>query len=138
MKENGSKFNPKSIGEKSEGMVLAKFLQIGWIVLIPFGDNQRYDFVIDRGFGFERVQVKTGRYSKGSLEFKVCSSQVHRNKGTSHYRGQCDLFSVYEPKLNKFYLISVNECGINSVKLRIDQTKSINQSKIKWAKDYEI
>lgn len=39
--------NSKSIGERSEAMALAHFLQLGWVVLLPFGDNQRYDLVID-------------------------------------------------------------------------------------------
>ena len=36
--------NSKAVGEKSEAVVLANFLLKGWVVLQPFGDNQRYDF----------------------------------------------------------------------------------------------
>jgi PD-(D/E)XK endonuclease len=35
--------NPKMIGEISEAQVLAAFLQAGEVVLLPSGDNQRYD-----------------------------------------------------------------------------------------------
>ena len=131
--------NTKSIGEISEGVILAKFLQLGWIVLIPFGDNQRYDLVIDRGDGFERVQVKTGRFEKGAVLFPVCSSSNHRENGNrKHYRGQADLFGVYCKHTNDIYLIKVEDTGNSLCSLRIDPPKNNQDKLIKWAKDYKI
>lgn len=37
----------KSIGEITEAVVLAEFLKAGFPVLLPFGDNQRYDAVVE-------------------------------------------------------------------------------------------
>lgn len=131
--------NTKNIGEKSEGMCLAKFLQNGWVVLMPFGDNQRYDFVIDRGIGFERVQIKTGRIANGSIVFPTSSSTYHRSGGgRSGYRGQADLFGVYCPDNGQIYLVAVNDVGMRCVSLRVDASKN-NQSKcIRWAKEFQI
>ena len=48
-------------------------------MLIPFGDNQRYDLVVEREGNFVRVQCKTGRVRKeGQILFNTCSSYVHR------------------------------------------------------------
>lgn len=53
--------NSKSVGEITEGIVLAKMLRLGYVALIPFGNNQRYDLVVDKGDGaFIRGQCKTG------------------------------------------------------------------------------
>lgn len=131
--------NTKSVGEKSEGMVLARFLQKGWVVLTPFGDNQRYDLVIDRGNGFERVQVKTGSIENGCVIFNACSSTAHRkNGGRRDYRGQADFFASYCPTNEKIYLIGVSKVGRKQVSLRIDPPKNKQTHSIMWAKDFEI
>lgn len=130
--------NTKDIGEKSEGLILAKFLTLGWVVLMPFGDNQRYDFVIDRGCGFERIQVKTARLINGAIEFRTCSSQNHRGRGTFNYKGQCDYFAAYCTDNKKMYMIKVNDCGDTGVKLRIEPPKNNQKEKIRLACEFEI
>lgn len=46
--------NTKAIGEISEAVILAEFLRAGFPVLFPFGDNQRYDMVVEANGGFLR------------------------------------------------------------------------------------
>jgi len=48
--------------------------EAGFAVLVPFGENTRYDLVIDDGERLARVQCKTGRLRSGAIVFKVCSS----------------------------------------------------------------
>ena len=72
----GPKQNNKTIGEHSEAILIAKLLEVGYGVLTPFGDNRRYDLVIEDADGnFHRVQCKTGRVAKDgaymSLELQV-------------------------------------------------------------------
>jgi PD-(D/E)XK endonuclease len=130
--------NSKEIGERTEGMLLAKFLQKGWVVLIPFGDNQRYDFVIDRGHGFERIQAKTGRLVGETIQFNACSSQCHRQKGSRDYKGQCEYFAVYVPQLDKCFIIHVDLCGKRQVVLRLSTAKNGQQKLVRWASEFEI
>ena len=49
----------KAIGDVSEAMILTEFLKAGFPVLVPFGDNRRYDLVVEVGGHFLRVQCKT-------------------------------------------------------------------------------
>jgi hypothetical protein len=43
------KNNTKEVGERSEAQIIAKLLRDGKnVVLLPFGDNQRYDLVLER------------------------------------------------------------------------------------------
>lgn len=130
--------NSKDIGERTEGMLLAKFLQKGWVVLLPFGDNQRYDFVIDRGNGFERIQAKTGRIRAGAIIFNSASSQHHRGNGKRDYRGQCEYFAAYVPAIEKCYMIHVDMCGRSTVSLRLEPSKNYQEKNIRIAIDYEI
>ncbi len=51
--------NTKQIGEITEACILAILLKAGYVVLTPFGDNQRYDLVIERDGVFQRVQCKS-------------------------------------------------------------------------------
>lgn len=128
--------NSKSIGEKSEAMALSRFLQLGWIVLSPFGDNQRYDFVIDRGLGFEKIQVKTARLKNGYVKFPSCSSYAHRGGSAKGYKGECDYFAAFCPDNHIIYFIKVNECGERGVILRITPPKNNQKSKVRYAFDY--
>ena len=127
--------NPKSIGEKAEAMVLARFILQGWIVLMPFGDNQRYDFVIDRGKGFEKVQVKNGRLRNGSIRFEARSSSGYRGSGRNSYQGQIDLFAIYCPETSKVYLRPIGQLKRGGC-LRVEISKNGNKKFL--AKDFEI
>jgi len=57
--------NTKSIGEISEAIVMAEFLKAGFPILLPFGDNRRYDMVVDVSGSFLRVQCKTASVHRG-------------------------------------------------------------------------
>jgi PD-(D/E)XK endonuclease len=81
--------NAKRRGEAAEAAFLARASNLGFSVAKPWGDSDRYDFLIDSGQGFLRVQVKsttclvgraynvmlghtvTGTYSKANIDFVV-------------------------------------------------------------------
>jgi len=51
---------PKRVGEMIEAAFLAKVCKLRIPVCKPWGDSERYDFVVDWGKGFWSVQVKGG------------------------------------------------------------------------------
>ena len=131
--------NPKSVGERSEGMVLAALLRSGRVVLQPFGDNQRYDLVIDEGGGrFVRLQCKTAQLTKGVLRFNTCSSQTHKATGKRDYRGDIEAFAVYSPVLDKVYIVPVGEVGTGTGFLRLQAPKNNQTKGIRLAAQYEL
>src|SRR5580692_8541807 len=130
--------NPKSIGERSEGMVLAALLRAHKVVLQPFGDNQRYDLVVDDNGTFSRVQCKTARLKGGVLVFDTCSSQTHRGRGKQGYKGQIELFAVYSPDLDKTYLVPVDVVGDRGAMLRISPAKNGQTKGVRFAADFEL
>jgi hypothetical protein len=130
--------NTKSIGERSEAIVMAEFLKAGYVVLMPFGDNQRYDLVIDIDGKFLRVQCKTARLIKAGavLNFPAYSSSVHRSGGTKKgYRDQADLFAVYSPDTGQVYILPVAEVGESDVALRLTPPRHRYPS-VRYADNY--
>jgi PD-(D/E)XK nuclease superfamily protein len=62
MGQFGPMQNNKTTGEQSEAIIMAKFLEVGYGLLMPFGDNRRYDLVIEDTDGiFYRIQCKAAR-----------------------------------------------------------------------------
>jgi PD-(D/E)XK endonuclease len=136
--------HPKAIGDASTAMVLARLVQAGKLVLLPFSENQRYDLLIEEPDQFVRVQCKTGRLRNGSIVFNTCSVDYHHpDKGGAsdyrhHYRGQADLFGVYCPDLDSVYLVPVDSVGKRACSLRVDMPRNNQVKKVRWAKIYEI
>lgn len=133
--------NSKSKGDCTEAMVLAALIKQGKVVLLPFGDNQRYDMAIDNLDGtFTRVQCKTARLSTdgSTFAFKACSTYAHRGRTSKSYRGQADVFGVYCPTLDKVYLVPVGNCGEALVTLRVGGTRNGQVKGVRLAKDFEL
>jgi hypothetical protein len=127
---------PKAVGERSEGQVLAAFLKAGLVVCQPFGDNQRYDMVIDDNGHFIRVQCKTGLMTNGAIRFKCCSSNW--NSGARRgYRGEADVFAVYVPDLDKVYIVPVDQVSLDAM-LRLEPSKNGQKKGVRMAVDYEF
>jgi len=129
-------------GEISESAIITRFLQLGYVVLTPYGGNQRYDLVIEDAEGqFWRMQCKTAWMDEDGavLRFNTAISNVTgKNRQPRNYRGQCDYFAVYKEELNKVYLIPVDQVGISQGCLRLAPTKRNQDRQVRWAKDYEL
>ena len=128
--------NSKAIGEVSEAVILGHLAKLGNNVLIPFGNNQRYDLVIEKDGKFIRGQCKTARIRLGCAIFQCSSTNGFTGKKTS-YHGQVEVFWVYCPENGKIYQVPVSETKSTQTNLRIDQPKGMRKA-IKWARDYEI
>ena len=128
-----------SIGNHSQGQVLAALMRKSKTVLIPFGDAGKYDLVFEDSNGFQRVQIKTGLYKDGAVQFRTYT--VKRRNGVvinENYGDEIDYFGVYCPQLNKTYLVPMKEISTikGAASLRVDPTNQINR--IRYAKEYEI
>lgn len=133
--------NSKTVGELTELVIMTELTRRGKTVLVPWGDNQRYDLAVDEGEGrVTRIQCKTGRLkqSKGVIVFATCSSYAHRGKGKKSYRGEADEFYVYCPDNGKIYVVPVMEASRREMWLRVEPTKNGQAQNVRWAKDYEL
>ena len=130
--------NTKDVGEITEAQVLAAMVRIGKAVLVPFGDNKRYDLVIEENGEFERIQCKTGRLKNGCIDFSTCSMIGRKLVKRKSYHGEVESFGVYCPENGKVYIVPIDKVGVKSFRLRVSHTKNNNEKNINWAKDYEV
>jgi hypothetical protein len=125
-------------GVATEAAVIARLTRRGIPVSIPFGDNERYDAIVETPDGRPlRIQIKTANYSDGVVDISGKSqhtnSQGHKYK---RYRGDIDYFLGYSSDLDKMYLLP--EGAIKSrVSLRVDEPKQ-SHGTINWAETYEF
>jgi hypothetical protein len=129
----------KATGDVTEAMVLTEFLKAGFPVLVPFGDNRRYDLVVEVGGHFLRVQCKTAslcgwKGDRACLRFKARSG-VHESRP---YRGEADLFGAYSQHTGQVYVVAVDEVPETDVWLRLTPAKNNNQYGIRLAKDHTL
>ncbi len=133
--------NPKAVGERSEAIILAALIQQGYVVSIPFGDNQRYDLLVDDGERILRVQCKTAYLCRGTIRFDCCNNRYMNEQGNAQrkrsYKGEVDVFFVYSPDTKRVYRIDIQETGSTVMSLRVDPLKK-SHCLTKWAKDFEF
>jgi hypothetical protein len=141
------KQHPKAVGQQSEAAIIARLLEVGYNVLVPYlGENLRYDLMIeDADEKLWRVQCKTGKLhtSKEFIEFNASSSYYHHLKegttwGRKSYHGQIDYFAVYCPDIQGAYFVPVDHVPGTEGRLRLLPTRNKQEKNIRWAKDYEL
>lgn len=133
--------NPKAVGEFTQAIVIAALLKRGVPVSVPYGDNQRYDLIIEVNSKLLKVQVKTARLIKdgAAVAFAVCSSHHHTKQGGSFdYHGDVDCFISYCSALHKVYLVPITEVGVKACSLRLIPSKNGQSSGIRLASDYHL
>jgi hypothetical protein len=91
---------PKQRGEWAELVFMARAAEHGLIVAKPWGESSHYDFAVERGQGFLRVQVKS-TMSKQKNSY-VCSLSGNRVFYTPEH---IDFLAVYIIPLDLWYLI---------------------------------
>ena len=129
----------KRVGNITELEVELAFAKFGYPVLVPFGDCERYDLVVDHNGRFYRIQVKTSHEGNrsGSFSFECRSSHRRDGKYVQHQYDESEIDYFATMYGGKCYLVPVNECGVGKT-LRLEETKSGMQANISWAKDYEL
>ena len=134
--------HPKDIGDRTVLAVMLALQATGHDVLVPFGENTRYDLVIDDGAKMARVQCKTGRLRKGAVLWSMCSNYGHqKNPRVVHrdYQGEVDYFGVFCPETQGVYLIPISDVPMRRQgSLRVTPSRNNQQKFIRGARQYEI
>lgn len=105
-------------------MILARLLNYGYSVSVPWGDNQKYDLLVDDGGKFIRVQCKTAWISGEGLRFNATSHTTLKGKPVSvGYLEQADVFMIYSPEKALVYTMSVTDVGKDHGFLRLTPSR---------------
>ena len=78
--------HPKTKGDRSTLAIMYGLREMGHSLLVPFGENTRYDLVVDDGSHLWRVQCKTGRVRDEMANSATCDSPL-RTKSRVYPRG---------------------------------------------------
>ena len=115
------------------------FTELGFLILSPSSEDSRYDFVVDIGNKFLRIQCKTcsPNDNETAITFSCRStrSTTQENISRRYTKDEIDYFYTYYN--NKSYLIPVEECSTVKT-LRFISSSSNQKDKISFASDYEI
>lgn len=125
-------------GDLTEAIVIAELKERNIPVSKPFGDNERYDLLVEDQDGrLHRIQVKTGRYTNGSVVFDGTSQRTNSSGSVYEtYAGDVDSFIVYCGRFESLYLVDADRVN-TGMHLRVDEAK-IDHPAINWARDFEF
>lgn len=133
-------FSQKRKGILTEERLKLWFLEHGYSVSVPIGDDDKYDFIVDFNGRLLKLQSKTSNLTRspGCLNF-ACAS-IHSNSNGSTRRkynsNEIDYFVTLHPETKQVYMVSVSECG-NEFNLRLIPPKNGKWSNAHKAIDYE-
>ena len=134
--------HPKAIGDRTTLAAMQALQATGYAVSVPFGENVRYDLVIDDGERLRRVQCKTGRLRDGAIRFATCSCYGHHSRPSQSrrdYFGQVDCFAVHCPETSGVYLIPIEDVSVRvQAALRVEPSRNGQRRRIRQAATYEI
>ena len=129
------KVNKKVKGDIAELAIAKRLIELGYNVLFPYGENQRYDVVAEKGSRFIRVQVKYCTPKNGVLEINCRSSN---NWSVLHYTAkEIDILAAYNPINGETYFIPSSEINYSSFKVRTVPTKNNQILKINFAENFK-
>ena len=130
----------KQKGNLTELQCLAGFVEQGYNVSIPYGEDSKYDFIADIDGKLIRVQVKTSSLKKGTegaIAFS-CRSTHKNTQGVSNVRYSSEDVDYFATSWeNKIYLIPIQECSTEKT-LRFELPKNGQITNICFAEDYEL
>ncbi|WP_137286697.1 group I intron-associated PD-(D/E)XK endonuclease [Halorussus salinisoli] len=125
-------------GQQSEAAVIFELVRQGLTVLEPFGDNERYDVVVEETGKFYRVQIKTGRLENGRVQFGVRSSgTLTRKVQKEGHEGEIEVFAAYSPEIERTFVVPIAEAPKTTMGIRVEESDKSSPN-INWAEDYTL
>lgn len=99
--------NSKRTGELSEAAFLHKAVSLGFKVTKPWGDSERYDFVLDAGDRLWRVQIKcTAALHAGGYHIQPIHFVYGKNK-VVYTAEDIDVLAAHIVPLDVWYVVPV-------------------------------
>ncbi len=124
----------KTKGSIAELAVATRLLKEGWHVLLPYGENTRYDLIAEQNGRFVRIQVKYTTPKMGVLPVNCCSSN---NWSVLQYTpAEIDVIAVYNSHDERIYFVPVTQLPKGHMKLRLDPPKNNQRVKVRYAAQF--
>jgi len=123
-------------GDIAETYVLYLLIQNGLHVLLPWGEDHRFDMVVEKDGVYKKVQIKYVSARNGVLEVPIRSCNNYK---VIHYSPEdVDIIAAYHAETQKVYFVPLKNIGNrSSLKIRLSSAKNHQQKKIVLASQYE-
>jgi len=134
----------KNIGNITEVECFLACMKAGLQISIPYGEDSRYDFVIDYHNKLYRIQCKhcsevlDESEEVVAIKFKTVrqsGSCARHRKRTKYSKDEIDYFATYYN--NKCYMVPVEQCSVLKI-LRIIPPKNNQIKGVSFLKDFEL
>lgn len=130
--------NSVETGRVAEMKVATEIVSMGYTVLEPVCNSERYDLMIDSEGSIYRIQVKNLReVPEGVGEYKATLYNMNsRSNEKKYYTSEdIDAFAFYSPDLDECYWVDINDAPKKSITLRTESKQPQNPN-IRWVEDY--
>ena len=105
---NEIKLNPSQIGDITELKCQAYLIENGWNVLVPIGNHQKYDLVIEKNGKFYKIQVKHAMPVEETGFLVRTKSEIRENGRTKKITYSAEDVDYFMTEFNnKFYMFPV-------------------------------
>jgi PD-(D/E)XK endonuclease len=101
--------NTKRVGERSEAAFLLRASQLGYFLCKPWGDSNRYDFIVDNGPELLRVQVKCTE-SIRARAYETRATYTVGNRRAVYTSADIEFIAAHVVPLDIWYIIPVDVC----------------------------
>lgn len=134
---------PKQKGLNTQLHCISYFSDCGFLVSTPYGDNGRYDLIVDVNGNLIRVQVKTASLwynSEGEpsgIKFSCQSSRINTKESyvRRYTKEEIDYFATYWN--NQVYVVPVDETSNEKI-IHFFESKNNQNNRISFLEDYTI
>ena len=120
---------------------MRRAFELGVDVYRPIAEGTRSDMIFEWGGLLMRIQVKTGRLSRGAI---VVSAKTFRLKSSGYVRGtytpeEVDAIAAYCHGNRRCYLVPIDEIPASGgMHLRLNAAKNNQLKRLHFAADYEL
>lgn len=128
-------YQNQSKGKSAEILFELLCVKKDWHCCKPITDFMQYDYVIDRGFGFEKVQVKTVFFDKKKRQYR-CDLRKSKPKGKNKQKyndGDFDVVAI-NISFNQWLLIPWEAIKKNS---EISLSDRRIEDELSWHVEFE-
>jgi hypothetical protein len=135
--------NTKDQGSFGVLVVMQAAMKKGYTVCTPYGDNQRYDLLLDKRGVLKRVQVKCMTPKNGRIVLSLFTVMHNKDNRSTQYRRvnytarEVDALAIVNAETNEVYMIPVQEIdGLTGLNLRTDKAALRKSNKARYAVNY--
>lgn len=135
--------SPKQKGLNTELHCISYFSDCGFLVSTPYGDNGRYDLIVDVNGHLLRIQAKTcsliydSEGEASGIKFSCRSARINTRESyvRRYTKDEIDYFATYWN--HKVYVIPVEEASTEKI-LHFFEPKNNQGYKMSFLEDYTI